>query len=165
MVAGLADLEDLGLSGTSSFRGESDALQVLPAVRPRAHHKQQPSEAIIPHTRLDPPSSNNMDESDTDIMNGGFISRSQNTAAFKTAPQPLKAALKDKRPRITYQVELAYLGQAFHGWMRQPGSIPTVEGAVLAGIRSIIPQSVGRSAVASAGRTDKGVSALAQVDL
>lgn len=157
MVAGLADLEDLGLRGTSSFRGESDALEVLP-LRPSAHSSKQQASESNQSTRID--LSNKPAESNSDRE---YINQSENTTAVNRAPQPLKAPLKDKRPRITYQVELAYLGQAFHGWMRLPGTMPTVEGAVLAGIRSIIPQSVGRSAVAAAGRTDKGVSALAQV--
>ncbi|GAX80991.1 hypothetical protein CEUSTIGMA_g8426.t1 [Chlamydomonas eustigma] len=74
-----------------------------------------------------------------------------------------KKVKRDKRPRITYQVELSYFGPGFCGWMEQPGGIRTVEGAVVAGLRKVLPKSVGRSAISSAGRTDKGVSAIGQV--
>ena len=61
------------------------------------------------------------------------------------------------------QVELSYFGPAFHGWMQLPNGLPTVEGAIVEGVRALIPGSTGRSAVSSAGRTDRGVTAVAQV--
>jgi hypothetical protein len=72
---------------------------------------------------------------------------------------------RDKRPRITYQVELAYWGPEFCGWAGQPErlGLRTVEAAVEAGIREVVPPAASRSMVSSAGRTDKGVSAAAQV--
>ncbi|HZT40511.1 MAG TPA: tRNA pseudouridine(38-40) synthase TruA [Bryobacteraceae bacterium] len=60
-----------------------------------------------------------------------------------------------RRIRIT----LAYDGTDFHGWQAQPG-LPTIQGTV----ETVIGEIEGRPVhVASAGRTDAGVHALAQV--
>eukprot|EP00955_Chlamydomonas_euryale_P059485 357392-Chlamydomonas_euryale.AAC.57 len=75
-----------------------------------------------------------------------------------------KKRARDKRQRITYQIELAYFGPTFHGWMQQPGYM-TVEGAMLAALHEVIPRGTPRPVFAAAGRTDKGVTAAAQVRL
>ena len=67
-----------------------------------------------------------------------------------------------KPPRITYQVCIAYFGPEFQGFARQPNDIRTVEGCLLDALRSLIPPYCPRSSISSAGRTDKGVSALCQ---
>lgn len=59
---------------------------------------------------------------------------------------------------------LAYDGRPFYGFQRQP-SVPTVEGALFDALRalSILPPEVDKPpGYAAAGRTDAGVSALAQ---
>lgn len=60
---------------------------------------------------------------------------------------------------FTYRLELAYDGAAFYGYARQPG-LHTVEGAIRAALLKIAPDL---RALAVAGRTDRGVSAAAQV--
>lgn len=57
------------------------------------------------------------------------------------------------------RIELAYDGTDFHGWQVQPG-LPTIQAAVEAVVAEI---EGGRVHVASSGRTDAGVHALAQV--
>eukprot|EP00668_Euglena_longa_P017203 GGOE01021566.1.p3 GENE.GGOE01021566.1~~GGOE01021566.1.p3 ORF type:complete len:302 (+),score=63.25 GGOE01021566.1:782-1687(+) len=60
-----------------------------------------------------------------------------------------------------YHMVLAYDGRAFFGWERQgPQGRPTVQWTVEAAARALLQQRV---RVCSAGRTDSGVSALAQV--
>lgn len=60
---------------------------------------------------------------------------------------------------LTYQLRLAYDGRGFHGWARQPDQ-RTLEGL----IRPVLTASApGFRAMQVAGRTDRGVSALAQV--
>jgi tRNA pseudouridine38-40 synthase len=59
----------------------------------------------------------------------------------------------------TYRLELAYDGAAFAGYARQPGQ-HTVEGCLVEALAPLV-DPLPRLAVA--GRTDKGVSALAQV--
>ena len=59
---------------------------------------------------------------------------------------------------------LAYDGRPFYGFQRQP-SVPTVEGALFDALRelSILPSDADKpTGYAAAGRTDAGVSALAQ---
>jgi len=59
---------------------------------------------------------------------------------------------------------LAYDGRPFYGFQRQP-SVPTVEGALFDGLRalSVMPPAADKpTGYAAAGRTDAGVSALAQ---
>lgn len=55
---------------------------------------------------------------------------------------------------------LEYEGTGYHGWQQQPGSTPTVEGA----LRRALAELTGESPVLIvAGRTDAGVHALGQV--
>lgn len=55
---------------------------------------------------------------------------------------------------------LAYDGEQFFGWARQPGGLPTVEDTV----RTAIAPLIGKMpALAVAGRTDRGVGATGQV--
>jgi len=61
--------------------------------------------------------------------------------------------------RFNYRVTLAYRGDCFAGFARQPG-LDTVEGALLEAIVPIAPDVKGLSV---GGRTDKGVHALGQV--
>ena len=59
---------------------------------------------------------------------------------------------------------LAYDGRPFYGFQRQP-SVPTVEGALFDGLRalSVLPPGADKpTGYAAAGRTDAGVSAVAQ---
>jgi len=58
----------------------------------------------------------------------------------------------------TYRLDLAYDGSGFHGYARQPG-IRTVQGI----LEEALAPLVGPVQTAVAGRTDKGVHALAQV--
>jgi len=64
---------------------------------------------------------------------------------------------------VRWRVRFAYDGSAFHGWARQPG-FRTVEGEILGGIvaRGIAP-SLDIARVEAASRTDRGVSARANV--
>ncbi len=58
---------------------------------------------------------------------------------------------------------VGYLGEAFSGYQRQPGR-RTVEGCIIDALqRSGLMEDPGTSRFASAGRTDKGASALGQV--
>ncbi|MBL8174099.1 MAG: tRNA pseudouridine(38-40) synthase TruA [Bryobacterales bacterium] len=54
---------------------------------------------------------------------------------------------------------IAYDGTAYHGWQVQPG-LPTIQGVIEAAMGEIEGKAV---SVASSGRTDAGVHALAQV--
>lgn len=58
---------------------------------------------------------------------------------------------------------VAYDGRPFHGFQRQP-EVPTVEGKLLAALRALDIVAAGETppGYAAAGRTDAGVSALAQ---
>ncbi|MFB6218385.1 MAG: tRNA pseudouridine(38-40) synthase TruA, partial [Halobacteriaceae archaeon] len=58
---------------------------------------------------------------------------------------------------------LAYDGRPFHGFQRQP-DVPTVEGALLDALDALDIPFAGDtpSGYAAAGRTDRGVSAVAQ---
>ncbi len=60
------------------------------------------------------------------------------------------------------QVALSYYGPAFKGWMAQK-QLHTVEGVVQQALGPLCPMVSKAVAVSSAGRTDKGVSAAAQV--
>ena len=59
----------------------------------------------------------------------------------------------------TLALKLAYDGGPFHGWQKQPGQ-RTVQGAVEDALTALLGK---RYVVHGAGRTDKGVHALAQV--
>ncbi|KAG1677038.1 hypothetical protein FOA52_001207 [Chlamydomonas sp. UWO 241] len=93
----------------------------------------------------------------------GGVQLSRNDVAAQREVRKAKRRTRDTRPRVTYQVELAYFGPAFCGWMAQPGGVHTVEGAVTAALRALVPAGTPRSSISSAGRTDKGVTAAAQV--
>lgn len=60
-------------------------------------------------------------------------------------------------PRI--RLDLAYDGNAYHGWAAQPG-LPTVQGVLQEGLATLIRREV---PVVVAGRTDAGVHARGQV--
>lgn len=60
------------------------------------------------------------------------------------------------------QVALSYYGPAFEGWMAQK-QLHTVEGVMQQALGPLCPHVPKAVAVSSAGRTDKGVSAAAQV--
>ena len=60
-------------------------------------------------------------------------------------------------------VKIAYLGERYSGYQRQPGK-KTVEGSILEALgESGLIRGISESRFASAGRTDRGVSALGQV--
>lgn len=61
-------------------------------------------------------------------------------------------------PRFAFRIE--YDGGPFHGWQRQAGGQPSVQGAVEAALARLEP---GQHTIAAAGRTDAGVHATAQV--
>ncbi len=56
---------------------------------------------------------------------------------------------------------IAYDGRSYHGFQRQP-DVPTVSDAILSALRSLSVTSDVPPSYAAAGRTDAGVSALAQ---
>ncbi len=57
-------------------------------------------------------------------------------------------------------LHVEYDGAPFHGWSRQPGDVPTIEGAILAAFDKL---GCDATAISCAGRTDAGVHASAQV--
>jgi len=60
-------------------------------------------------------------------------------------------------------VKIAYLGEGYSGYQKQPGK-RTVEGSISEALaESGLIQGISKSRFASAGRTDRGVSALGQV--
>jgi tRNA pseudouridine38-40 synthase len=59
-----------------------------------------------------------------------------------------------------YKLVLAYLGQPFHGWQRQPNA-PTVQGELERALEAVM--GVDGLTVVGAGRTDAGVHAAGQV--
>jgi tRNA pseudouridine(38-40) synthase len=65
------------------------------------------------------------------------------------------------------QVTVSYFGPSFGGWAWHPHERLTVEGALSSALSAAFPPTaksgVPRVVVAGAGRTDKGVSACAQV--
>lgn len=61
--------------------------------------------------------------------------------------------------RFTYRVTIAYRGDAFHGFARQPG-FDTVESVIVAALSPLVPNLEGLSV---GGRTDRGVHATGQV--
>lgn len=61
--------------------------------------------------------------------------------------------------RFTYRVTIAYRGDAFHGFARQPG-LETVESTIVAALSALVPALEGLSV---GGRTDRGVHATGQV--
>lgn len=58
------------------------------------------------------------------------------------------------------RIDLAYDGTPFHGFARQPGGLPTVQGALEVALARLLGGDV---ATTGAGRTDRGVHATAQV--
>lgn len=66
---------------------------------------------------------------------------------------------REQRRGHDYAAIVAYDGTRFHGYARQPG-LPTVEGALREALVPVVP---GFRRMAVAGRTDRGVSATAQV--
>ena len=61
---------------------------------------------------------------------------------------------------VRLRVDLAYLGDHFHGWQEQRGDLPTVQGALRGAIARLGDEPV---EIAVAGRTDAGVHARGQV--
>lgn len=59
-----------------------------------------------------------------------------------------------------YALKIEYNGGPFHGWQRQSGGQPTVQGAVESALARL---EQGPHTIAAAGRTDAGVHALGQV--
>lgn len=59
-----------------------------------------------------------------------------------------------------YAILIDYHGGPFHGWQRQPGRQPSVQGAVEAALARLQP---GAHTINGAGRTDTGVHATGQV--
>jgi tRNA pseudouridine38-40 synthase len=58
-----------------------------------------------------------------------------------------------------YALKIEYHGAPFHGWQRQ-NDVPSVQGVIEAALAKIEPREHN---IAAAGRTDKGVHAIAQV--
>jgi tRNA pseudouridine38-40 synthase len=81
--------------------------------------------------------------------------RPRRKARIAPSSHPVAAERPLRRIRIT----LAYDGTGYHGWQVQPG-LPTVQGTMEAVLSEIEGAPV---QVASSGRTDAGVHALAQV--
>lgn len=65
----------------------------------------------------------------------------------------------DSPPTARLRIDLAYDGEPFHGFARQP-QLPTVQGELEEALGRVLGQPV---ATVCAGRTDRGVHALAQV--
>ena len=85
-------------------------------------------------------------------------------APLLPSPWPARGDLdaRELDARVTWRLEVAYLGQAFSGYAWQPAaSRPTVEGCLQNALAALHD---GRSELrlSCAGRTDAGVSALAQ---
>ncbi len=59
-----------------------------------------------------------------------------------------------------YALLIEYNGGPFHGWQRQAGDQPTVQGAIEAALAKLEPRA---HTIAAAGRTDSGVHATGQV--
>ena len=59
-----------------------------------------------------------------------------------------------------YAVLIEYHGAPFHGWQRQPGGQPSVQGTIEAALARLQP---GAHTINGAGRTDTGVHATGQV--
>ena len=59
-----------------------------------------------------------------------------------------------------YAILIDYHGGPFHGWQRQPGGQPSVQGAIEAALARLQP---GDHTINGAGRTDTGVHATGQV--
>lgn len=183
MVSGHASLGILGLGslGQDTSSG-GDAVVVLPVPRP---DYTLPSAVVRPASvSLTPGEEVDLENlqrgtgsalvpsppQDQEEGSGGLLVQPPLLDAGQLQEQQLgRRPVKDKRPRITYQVvragrptptvhtvlahlpppfapqvTLAYFGPVFFGWMAQPGGIPTVEGAVVAGIRAIVPGATGR---------------------
>jgi hypothetical protein len=84
-------------------------------------------------------------------------------------PRPRKEHCREPSPkgrgkvdRTTYKLTVSYYGPAFDGWMQQAGEEDaSVEGDITSALRTLL--SGVRPPMASGGRTDKGVTAAAQV--
>lgn len=74
-------------------------------------------------------------------------------------PHKRKQQSKSTMNRKTFGMKLAYVGSDFRGWAWQPDG-NTVEKTISDALKPLLGQK--RPAVYSAGRTDRGVSALAQ---
>lgn len=74
-------------------------------------------------------------------------------------PHKRKQQSKSTMNRKTFGMKLAYVGSDFRGWAWQPNG-STVEKAISDALKPLLGQK--RPAVYSAGRTDRGVSALGQ---
>jgi tRNA pseudouridine38-40 synthase len=61
---------------------------------------------------------------------------------------------------VRLRVDLAYRGDEFHGWQRQPGGLRTVQGVLEAALERLIGHN---GSPRAAGRTDAGVHARGQV--
>lgn len=65
-----------------------------------------------------------------------------------------------RKPMPRYAFLIEYHGAAFHGWQRQAGGQPSVQGAIEAALARLDPAA---PSVTGAGRTDAGVHASGQV--
>jgi hypothetical protein len=97
----------------------------------------------------------------------GFFSRcnSGNFSFIKIGlEEPTVRAPNTRRKKRSFRFVLAYAGQYFCGWQRQPNNdkLPSVQEVVEGAIASAFKNN-GRPDVRVAGRTDAGVSALGQV--
>lgn len=72
--------------------------------------------------------------------------------------QRRRLSLTEGMPR--YAILIDYNGAPFHGWQRQPGGQPSVQGRIEAALAQLQP---GAHTINGAGRTDTGVHATGQV--